>query len=187
MEKLKLSEVRKTLPFEIRKGNSMDYLSHYADGRNCDIIDYDVYLPSKKKNLQRPFCWSLESKQELILSVLKGIRLPAISVILYRDDILRKEHNYIMKIIDGKQRLSTLISFIKNEFNIIWNNKEYFYKDMELDAQNSIGLLMLTQDIVYEYPDQMISDDNKIAWFEMINFAGTPQDIEHLNNLKNNA
>jgi hypothetical protein len=42
----------------------------------------------------------------------------------------------------------------------------------------------VTADVAYSYPDVPITDDQKIAWFEMINFAGTPQDIEHLNNLK---
>jgi hypothetical protein len=42
----------------------------------------------------------------------------------------------------------------------------------------------VTADVAYEYHDALISDEWKIAWFEMINFAGTPQDIEHLNNLK---
>ena len=32
-------------------------------------IDWDVYLPTKGKNLQRGFVWTLEQKRELILSV----------------------------------------------------------------------------------------------------------------------
>ncbi len=36
----------------------------------------------------------------------------------------------------------------------------------------------------YEYSDKLISDDDKIAWFEAINFTGTPQDAEHLRSLK---
>jgi hypothetical protein len=182
--KLQLSDIEKTLPFTIQRGIVLPYICKLADGSYHIELDYDVFLQSKNKNLQRPFCWTLFQKQELIISVLKGIQLQPIQIIIYSDDLCGSQRNSVYKIIDGKQRLSTIISFYNNEFPLIWNNIEYFFDDLDDNAQRRIKFLDLTSDRVYEYPDAMISDDDKIAWFEMINFAGTQQDVEHLNNLK---
>lgn len=181
-QKLQLNRIRKPINIKINHNSSME-LQHLADGSYGDVIDYDVYLPTKNKNLQRPFVWSLQQKQELIISVLKGINIPPISVITYRDDI-SGANTRIIKIIDGKQRLSTLISFYKNEFALSIDGDDYFFTDLEDKAQTIFHTFYVSVNRVYEYPDAMVSDDDKIAWFEMINFAGTQQDIEHLNDLK---
>lgn len=182
--KLKLSDVRHELPFTIQSGMVLRSIDKFASSNSRYNIDYDVYLPSKGKNLQRGFCWTLSQRQELIFSVLKGIQIPPIAIVIYKDDISGNTDEQTLKIIDGKQRLSTLISFVRNEFPITWKGKDYYYSDMEEDAQKTIGYYYPRFDIAYEYPDLMITDDDKIAWFEMINFAGTPQDAEHLKELK---
>ncbi len=179
MNILKLSDVRKSIEFKIQN-SSLHYLGRIADGRYGYLIDFDVYLPSIGKNLQRDFCWTLEQKQELIISILKGVKIASLAVIQHEAE----DGTRTFKIIDGKQRLSTMISFFKGEFSLQINNNSYFYKDLEVAAQKEIELFRVDADIAYEYWDTMISDEQKIAWFEMINFAGTPQDIEHLNNLK---
>ena len=102
----------------------------------------------------------------------------------YRNDLDPNDQTVTYKIIDGKQRLSTLISFYKGEFPIEYEGKEYFISDLDEWAARAISHITLDSKRVYEYPDAQLTDDQKIAWFEMINFAGTPQDIEHLNNLK---
>jgi hypothetical protein len=182
---LKLTDIEKKLNFEIQRGSAMHYLYKIAENAYDIVIDFDVYLLSKGKNLQRPLCWNLFQKQQLIISVLKGIQLPPIQIIIYADDVTAtKTRKTIYKIIDGKQRLSTLISFYKNEFPIEWNGENYFFNDLDSDCQHEILYFDPLIDVAYEYDYDMISDDNKIAWFEMINFTGTPQDIEHLNNLK---
>ncbi len=184
INQLKLTDVRKTLPFNIQKGMTAYSISALSENRHDDIeIDYDVFLESKGINLQRDFCWTLQQKQELILSVLKGIQLNSFVIIQFKDHI-KAGRPTIYKIIDGKQRLSTLISFYRNEFPIIVNEKTYFYDDMELAAQRLIRYFEPKFDIVYEYWDKRIPDSVLIDWFEMINFAGTPQDVKHLNNLR---
>ncbi|MFA5207413.1 MAG: DUF262 domain-containing protein [Candidatus Paceibacterota bacterium] len=178
MSILQLSEVRKKMPFHINYGLSAFTIRDLLEKNFGYSLDFDVYLPSKKLNLQRPFCWTLHQKQELIMSLLKGIHIPMMSFIHY-------EHK-VFKIIDGKQRLSAWLWFCEGKFPIIFNGNEYYFKDLDNWAQ---GELMWTNwvkaDVAYEYEDKLISDEWKIAWFEMINFMGTPQDIEHLNSLKN--
>jgi len=178
-DKLQIGDFRKKLAFRIDKGVSIAvYLFHFLERYK---IDWDVYLPSIGKNLQRPFVWTLKQKQELIISVLKGIKIPSISVILH-DNIDSSKNVY--KIIDGKQRLSSLIGFLKGEFPIEWEGKEYYYNDLGESAQGEIRFYGVIGDLAYEDDSFPISDEQKIAWFEMINFAGTPQDEEHLKALK---
>src|ERR1700749_4632753 len=106
MKTLNIKDFRKTLPFIIQKSVSVViYLKHLIDNSNY-ILDWDVYLPTKGKNLQRPFVWTLKQKQALILSILKGIKVPSISVIIKDNN---KNKAIIFKIIDGKQRLSSMI------------------------------------------------------------------------------
>lgn len=180
--KLSLNDVRPKLPFNINYGMSDLSIKHILDPNWNITIDWDVYLPTKKMNLQRPLVWTLQQKQELIYSVFKGIKIPNISIIQYRDD--NKDITY--KIIDGKQRLSTLIAFVNNEFNIIWNNVEYNFNELDNSIQGEFlyhGLI--NSNIAYEYPNLPISDEDKIKWFQLINFSGTPQDKQHIDKLLN--
>jgi len=176
MPKLKLDDVRKKMPFHINYGLSAFTMRDLLETDHYDL-DFDVWLPTKNMNLQRPFCWSLQQKQELIMSLLKGINISLMSFIHY-------EHQ-TFKVIDGKQRLSAWLWFCQGKFPIIVNGCEYYYDDLDDRAQ---GELMwsnwIKADVAYEYHDKLISDDLKIQWFEMINFLGTPQDIEHLKTLK---
>lgn len=179
---LKLKDIRIELPFNVNHGSALHNIKSIAEGRYDITVDYDVWLPTKKMNLQRPFVWTLLQKQQLILSILKDIKIPTLTIIDYSIEDEKKSHIY--KVIDGKQRLSTIISFYKNEFQIEHNGKLYYFSELDEWGQRAISLLRLTANIGYEYPDALISDDDKIAWFELINFAGTQQDIEHLNKLK---
>jgi len=179
---LELKDVRTKLPFNITYKTCLFAIRDLFDYPLEYIVDFDVYLPTKGKNLQRPFVWNLLQKQELVMSKLKGIEIPPLTVIQYKDYAQPEVRVY--KIIDGKQRLSSLISFAKGEFPIVVNGQEYFIKDLSQECQNIIVNEWFECNVGYEYVDKPISDDNKIKWFELINFAGTPQDIEHMNSLK---
>ena len=177
---LTIKDVRPQLPFNINYGMADLSIKNILNPSWNVSIDWDVYLPSKQMNLQRPLVWTLEQKQELIFSIFKGIQLPPISIIQYRDN----DKNITYKIIDGKQRLSTLIAFVKNEFPIVWNEEEYYFDELDHSIKGEFLYHgTIRSNIGYEYPDQPISDNDKIKWFQMINFAGTPQDKEHMNNL----
>jgi len=186
---LKLKDIRKPLPFNMNKNTSVFIslkevaLASEREKYNVEL-DFDVYLPTKGKNLQRPLIWSLQQKQELILSIFKEINIPSISVIQYKEETGNLSAKIIYKIIDGKQRLSALISYANNEFPIVWEGKEYYLRDLDEWGYRAIMHYTVIGNVAYEYNDKPISDNDKIAWFERINFAGTPQDFEHLKNLK---
>ena len=159
-----------------------------ANLNNSDFFDFDVYLPTYDMNLQRDFVWSLEQKRELIHSFILERTVPNIVVIQHHSDDFK---DYVHQIVDGKQRLSTIISFLKNEFSVILDGEELYHDDFlyELDGKvynlfKSASTIPLNADIYYDYPDERFSDDDKIRLFKLCNFFGTPQDTEHLNKFK---
>lgn len=180
----KLSDIKKELPIKIQRNMWIGHLCNIMDDNYRYKFDFDVYLPTKDMNLQRPFCWSLEQKREFIKSVIKGVDIQNFYVIIYTNDDIERERTF--KVIDGKQRLSTLISFCKDEFTFEFGGQEYLYSQLPKDVKNEIDMFNIHFNQTYEYYDDLISDDVKIEWFEQINFAGEPQDIEHIKKLKGN-
>lgn len=150
------------------------------------VIDLDITLNSGV-NLQRGYVWSDEQKQDFIKSIFKGNKIPEIHAVIYEDDLVKTspKPKPILKVIDGKQRLSTFIDFLNGDFPIIHQNKEYYFDDFDKQSQ-----LFLTNysdfrfRIMYEYPDALISDETLINWFEYVNYSATPQDNNHLLNLR---
>jgi len=177
---LHLTDIRSNLERSIQVNTSMDSVKNLVED-NYYVIDFDVFLSSKNMNLQRPFVWSLFQMQQLVISVLKGIKLPSVSIVIHKEKVLGDTMN--IQVIDGKQRMSTLFSFYGNGFFIEWNGNKYYFKDLSPEAQREISLYSFTANIMYSYKDNPVSDETKIKWFDMINWAGTPQDVVHINRL----
>lgn len=172
MKELKnIRELRKPYEFKI------DSITSHLRYIRTDGIDYDVYLPTLGINLQRELCWTLQQKQELIMSVLIGRKIPRFSL------IIKQDNSY--QVIDGKQRLNTLYDFIDNKFTITLEDEIYFYSQLPQDYRVQFDRLQIEYDRMIEYDYAPITDETKIDWFYFINFAGTPQDLEHLKKLKN--
>lgn len=181
-EELKVSDVRHDFKFHMNKDMNPFWSMRSLLKPEWGELDFDVFLPSRGFNLQRPFVWTLFQKRQLILSVIKGIPLPKIALI--QQDLDKDRSDRVFQVIDGKQRLGAIIEYLKGEYPIIVNDKEYFYEDLCSQLQGDIGTYSPRGDVAYSYWDKPISDDDKIAWFNQINFAGTPQDIEHMERLK---
>lgn len=165
-----LSELRTTLKFYPHQQNS--FLRFFAKDAS---IDFDVHLKSKGYNLQRDFVWNLDQKREIIWSILKRRHIPRMSFVLTYDDVY--------KIVDGKQRLSSMLDFYNNKFTLLAGGIEYYFKDLPEDHQKQIGGYALSYNVYNEYPSNPLTDQQLIDWFTFINFAGTPQDKEHLEKL----
>ena len=176
-EKLHLSSIRKKLPFTVNHGLSAFRIKDVLN--LVHKLDFDVYLPTLNKKLQRDFVWSLLQKQELILSLLKGIKIPTMAFVHVNHETFQ--------VIDGKQRLSAWISFVNGEFPIIHNEIEFYFNDLDDSCQMELTHSYIVADVAYEYTGEyqmLIPDEYKIQWFELINFAGTLQDKAHLEYLK---
>jgi hypothetical protein len=144
-------------------------------------IDWDVYLPTRGKNLQRPLVWSLDQKRELINSVLIGRHIPHCAIVNIVDP--NNDHKDILQIIDGKQRLSTLVDFVQDKFTLAIDGEEFLFSELPEDYKQAINYFHLRYYTVNEPWGKPVTDDQKINWFKFINFAGTPQDADHLRSL----
>jgi hypothetical protein len=172
-----IRELRTVLRFQPQEVNSsIVYFS-----KKCKI-DFDVYLPSKGMNLQRDYVWDILQKRELIWSILMNRHIPRMAMI----NIITEDTGTdgVYQVIDGKQRLSTMIDFYNNKFHLEIDNKFYLYIDLPDDYQRVISGFMFPYYIVSEDYVNKFTDEDKITWFRYINFAGTPQDAEHFDKLK---
>ena len=183
--KLSLSSVVPSLGFKVtHKDMTLPSIRMFRDARYGYVFDFDVFLESKGFNLQREFCWSLKQKQELILTLLKGGVVPQVAVVNFED-----KHDVFM-VIDGKQRLGAILDFYDGKFPISVGGIDYFYEDLDADAQRCVWNFSAQGQVAYSYPlskgGPLISDDSLINWFYLLNFTGTAQDEEHLNKLMKN-
>lgn len=98
---------------------------------NSDSIQvvYDNYLGGKyivNRRYQRKLVWTQEEKVAFIDSIMKNYSVPLFLLAQNTDE--KGVDKY--EIIDGMQRLNSIVSFIENEFAIEWEgNKSYFNLD----------------------------------------------------------
>ena len=154
------------------------------DGNRDYKYDFNVFLPTYGINLQRPYVWEHYQQNEFILSILLEKPIESFVIIQYNEE--RDRGNVTNYVIDGKQRLMTIQKFGKNEFPIIVDGKEYYFKDFsdELKMFFEHRCSTLTAVVYYTYPDIPASDELKIKLFNFYNFAGTPQTEEHKKKLQ---
>lgn len=184
MKKLSIKAIRgENFPFHINRSISSFRLKDLISETKDYHFDFDVFLRSVGMNLQRDFVWTQEQKSQLILSILKGIRIPPMTFVLQKNRPASPDQ--VWQVIDGKQRLSAMIDFIEEKFPIRWEGVDYFLNDLPEDCRREVLGFWPVMDVGYEYSDNPISDQDKIRWFELINFAGTPQDTAHFDRLKN--
>ena len=146
-------------------------------------VDMNIYLEKYDYNLQRPFVWTLHQQQELIWSIFMGRPIPPFVFIHHANSRMDDNESAIIQIIDGKQRLTTIFRYMDNEFPIIVDGEEVFFKDLDKRAQHRIDFFDMRAQIYYSYKENPITDDEKIIIFNHYNFAGTPQEEEHKNKL----
>lgn len=166
-----LNKLKNTLDFKPHHQNS--HLGIFA--RNAKV-DFNVFLESKGFNLQRPFVWNIDQKRELIWSMLMERHIPDMALVYTIDDVY--------KVIDGKQRLSTMLDYYNNKFTLLHEGKEYYFKDLPIEHQRHINGYAFSYQVYNEEYGKPLKDEQLISWFNFINFAGTPQDVEHMQKLK---
>jgi hypothetical protein len=170
-----IQELRNTLRLHPQEINSSVY--QFADYDANGNIDWEVHLPTRGMNLQRDFVWNLDQKREIIWSILKRRHIARMAVLNTKDDVYQ--------IIDGKQRLSSMIAFINDGFTLLIDGKEYLFSELPKDYQTITSKYMFPYYIVNEGGyEGVVSDQDKIDWFNFINFAGTPQDKAHMEKLQ---
>lgn len=110
---------------------------------------------------QRGLVWSLDQKQKLIDSLLTGIHLPAV--------YLRENEGYGLhvqfEVIDGKQRLTTLIDFVSSRFEF----RGMLFRDWDIVSRRMLLNGSFAAVIV-----RNITDEQAVEIFNRVNFCGVP-------------
>ena len=126
-------------------------------------------------DFQRESVWKLQQKRELIESILMGLPLP---IFYFNED---KEGRLI--VIDGRQRLTAIFSFLNNEFaldklNILDEFNKKKFRDLDPVYQSKIEDYQIMAHVV----QPMTPDRVKFDIFDRVNRAGTQLNKQEIRN-----
>lgn len=97
---LQILEKQKIVDFDIKEFTIELLISKYLDGKEDD--DNDIFIPE----YQRDFVWDKSRQSKFIESVILGLPIPY---------IFTADSDGRLEIVDGSQRLRTLVAFFQNE------------------------------------------------------------------------
>ena len=157
-----------------------------VNGIEVKELNFNPYaiINGKKIYYQRPFCWDLNDKQKLIESIYEDnvcgtivLRERSWNTIEELTSNGDKEVAF-WDVVDGKQRLDALISFIHDEFKDLHGN---FYSDLSDFAQRKFR-----NSSVFSFArlHENVTDEETIKIFLHINTSGKQMSEEHLNKIK---
>jgi len=142
-----------------------------------------VFVNGKKEYYQRPLVWGLKEKQLLVESIYNFVDC---GKILVRNrgwkelEQLQKDgHELSWKdIIDGKQRINAVKTFIENEYSDLDGN---YFRDLSEQAQRRF-----TNHQLFSYSElpENSKDEDVLRQFLRLNFCGIPQSQQHLEYVK---
>lgn len=148
-------------------------------------LDLEIWLEKYRMNLQRPFVWDSLKQEQLILCLLRENGLPPFVAVQHDNKETLTIGPKLYRVIDGKQRITTIFRFIRNEFSIEFKGRRVFYDDIHPRDKNLINNPPQCRwNIHYSYASSPINDDTMIEIFERVNFMGVPQDIQHMHTLR---
>lgn len=118
---------------------------------------------------QREIVWTHDQKIELLDSIFSGLDIGKFVFI----NIPYGKGDYGYEILDGKQRLSTILEFYNDE----WTYKGYYYSELSPMLKYKFEGLSVS---VAEMRDDVATEKNILEYFIRLNKTGTPMDREHL-------
>jgi len=133
------------------------------DSRTYSINDFIEWDRQKRLELnpifQRRSIWSDKAKSYLIDTILRGKPIPKIFI---RQKINVSTRVSIREVVDGQQRLRTILSFIKDGFVVSkLHNREFggcHYSELPDEVQVQILAYELSVDLLINLPDAEILD-----------------------------
>lgn len=153
-------------------GNTYKSFRNFLNGNKNIFFDLDVFLPSANENLQRDFVWTLRQQKDFIKKILLQEALGTVVLNLTTNKEATLDY---YKVIDGKQRLTTIKRFLQGEFDV----EGYFYKDIDWGF-DSLALRLKFEIYFGNLPDNIL-----VALFRTLNFFGTAQDYERFERIEN--
>lgn len=163
-----------------------NYFSKYVPN-GVEELNWNPYVTLKndeKFYYQRDFCWTLENKQNFINSLYNGLELGRIVIYKREYEMVENELKKgnldccFIDIVDGKQRLKTLIDFFDNKF---CDKDGYYWKDLSLYAQHKI---QSQQTLIYIQLDSNCPDQDILQMFLNNAVEGVKLDTKHLDTIR---
>jgi len=124
---------------------------------------------------QRDYVWSLQDKQNLIDSILNNIEIGKFLLIRREWKEKIKKNNKMYEILDGKQRISTIMEFYESRFQY---KGKYFHELSFIDKNK-----FYDHHITY-MEGENLNEQDRIKLFIRVNTTGKVMDVEHLNNVR---
>lgn len=158
MTGLSISNLKQMLNFSTKSETKTLNVSWFKHNTDDDSLNYN---PS----YQRGEVWCRNGQRELIRSLLEGINIPQI--------VLNENDDEKYDLIDGKQRLTAIMSFMNNDFPVILNGEEYYFSDFNKKLQNIFEVMQI-QTVIYKN----LPEENQRDIFERINYGSPLKDGE---------
>ena len=132
--------------FDTRTHNVSDFL----EWRSSSLLDLSP-------EFQRREVWSEKAKSYLIDTIISGKPIP--KIIITQD--LRQSRN-VRVVVDGQQRIKTILSFIEGDFKISRAHNKHFagmrYSDLPQDVKNDFLKYEIGIDVLFDQKYQDILD-----------------------------
>lgn len=122
---------------------------------------------------QRGIVWTEEQRISLLDSVFSYLDIGKFVFV----ELPYVTGGYHLEILDGKQKLATLVDFYSDKFT--YNG--YYYSQLPFEMKCVFKNLIVS---VGKMQDRDYNLDSVLKYFVKLNTSGTPMDKEHLNNIK---
>jgi len=157
-------------------------MSNLKETKVYSINDFLNWNESKELHLspkyQRNNVWNSKAESYLIDTILRGLPIPQVFLRQTIDTKIRKTYR---EVIDGQQRLRTIVKFEKNEFPIMKaHNSELagmYYRDLEEDLQMRF--------LDYQIPVELIKTSDDSIVYDMFMRVNTNSNTLNKQELRN--
>lgn len=167
-----------------RKNKWSDYIQRLETGSSLSYIYKQIVNNEINFNpfYQRDLVWTNEQQVTYLEALFteKAVIRPTFILLSPAEE---EESGFYYEVLDGKQRLSAIVSFIENEFPIFG---KYYFKDLSIEDYNFLMNLPVTIEQIRKFGEASLSKEDRIHLFFEINEFGSIMDKEHLASLKAN-
>lgn len=134
-------------------------LARYGRNYNLEI----------QTDFQRKYKWKLAQQKEYIESMFKGC-MSGRDIYFNCPNWQRTGKTGVMKVVDGQQRLTTILRFTNNKFKVFG---KYYYKDFLFIPEDRAGIVF--------HINNLKTKNEEIDWYVMLNTKGIPHTEEEIN------